>query len=384
MEYRNDQVDIFISSGTAAMQTAWYLLAMQFKNVQLFQIRPPKFRKSNAPIKIPVSVEVSGITSGLEVIEHNEVKTKSNTNTIITASMTKLYQQADKIALTNNVTTVILGQTGTGKELIAKYIHKKSKRSSHRFIAINCAALGDNLLEGRLFGHQKGAFTGALTSSIGAFREADGGTIFLDEIGDISSKMQLTLLRVLQERMVAPLGTFKTVKIDVRVIVATHKNLWEMVNNGSFRADLFYRLMVANINTIPFCALKEEERIAVFDFFLNKKQLLFEREKPLILSKAAKASLLAYPFSGNFREVEYLITRCYIYCHKSIELEDIPYRIRHPKGTIASLRLDDLEKHHIRKVLDMFSGNQEKTRKALGISAGTMSNRMKSFGWNSS
>lgn len=380
MDYKEEIVEIFISPGTPAMQTAWYLLAMEFKNVSLFQMRPVKYCKSDETQRVPVKVISSSITGGLEILEKRKRKIKNDPNLCQTNTINKTFQEAERVAKTNNATTIIFGETGTGKELIAKHIHKNSRRKNYPFKAINCAALGDDLLESRLFGHKKGSFTGA-ESTKGIFQEADKGTIFLDEIGDITPKLQQTLLRVLQEREVAPIGTFESIKINVRVIVATHKDLWEQVELGEFRADLYYRLMVADITTVPFIALPPKEKQELINFFLLKKKNLFEKEEILTLSKDVKKCLLQYAFPGNIREVEHLIERFYIYCSGIVTLKDVPERIRHPEGSSASLKASDVENNHIKKVLSMFSGNISKASKVLGVSGNKVRGRIEKFNW---
>ncbi len=219
-------------------------------------------------------------------------------------ALKKVFQLLEK-AVTTNISISISGETGTGKELIAKAIHYNSKRKNKPFIAVNIAAIPRELIESELFGHEKGAFTGAVLRRIGKFEEAEGGTLFLDEIGEMDPSLQAKLLRVLQEREVVRIGGNQVIKLDVRIITATHKDLGEEVKAGRFREDLYYRLMGMPIHLPP---LRERgnDVILIAKFFLDQ----FSKENKLpkfTLSQAAQASLQEYPFPGNIRELKSII-----------------------------------------------------------------------------
>lgn len=219
-------------------------------------------------------------------------------------SLKKVFQLLEK-AVTTNISVSISGETGTGKELIAKAIHYNSKRKNKPFVAVNIAAIPSELIESELFGHEKGAFTGALSRRIGKFEEAEGGTVFLDEIGEMDPNLQAKLLRVLQEREVVRIGSNQIIKLDVRVITATHRDLGEEVKAGKFREDLYYRLMGMPIHLPP---LRERGN----DVVLIAKHMLdqFSKENELprfTLSQEAQARLLEYPFPGNIRELKSVI-----------------------------------------------------------------------------
>lgn len=376
--YSEDEIEVFISPGTSAMQTAWYLIASSMSHVKLFQTRPLHFRKTDAEsIKEYIQIIKDDTPKYLGIIEKKQLS-KKESKKIDLPSLIPVYQKAEKIAVTHSVTALISGETGTGKELLARYIHESSVRKEHPFKAINCAAIGDDLLESRLFGYKKGAFTGANEDTLGAFQQAHKGTIFLDEIGDISSKMQQTLLRVLQEKVVSKVGSFEEEKIDVRVIAASHKDLFQLAEEGKFRMDLYYRLSVAELHLPSIKEFSLEERRNLLDHFLEVKSKLFHR-KVLLLSKEAKDFLLKHSYPGNIRELENLIERLYTFVDEKIELTDMPQRIRFPEGSISSLKLDDIESRHIRKVLGMVSGNITKASNILGIAYNTLQNKIRKY-----
>ncbi|MCS6833637.1 MAG: sigma-54 dependent transcriptional regulator, partial [Flammeovirgaceae bacterium] len=238
--------------------------------------------------------------------------------------MQEVFKMISK-ALNNNITVSITGETGTGKEVVAKAIHFNSNRKKKPFVAINIAAIPDSLLESELFGYEKGAFTGATARRIGKFEEANGGTIFIDEIGEMSLPMQTKLLRVLQERELVRIGGNETVKLDVRIITATHKDLAQEVKKGNFREDLYYRLLGLTIKIPP---LRERGN----DIILLAKHFLdsFAKENgmgKLILTKEAQAKLLKYTFPGNVRELKAIIELAAVICtNNQIKSEDIQFK----------------------------------------------------------
>jgi Nif-specific regulatory protein len=226
--------------------------------------------------------------------------------------MQLVYKQIQQVSM-STATTLLRGQSGTGKELVAQAIHNHSQRSNEKMIAVNCSALAENLVESELFGHEKGAFTGAIAQRKGRFEEADGGTIFLDEIGDISPAVQARLLRVLQEQTFERVGSNKTIKVNVRVIAATSKNLEEAMKNSEFREDLFYRLNVFSIQLPP---LKERisDIIPLCEFFYNKYNKEYNRSVNGT-SPSAQRILFSYDWPGNVRELENCIERAVLTCN---------------------------------------------------------------------
>ena len=240
-----------------------------------------------------------------------------------------------QVAPTNS-NVLILGESGTGKELIARQLHAASRRAEHPFVAVNCGAIPADLLESELFGHEKGAFTGALTARVGRFEFANGGTLFLDEIGDMSLPMQVKLLRVLQERTFERVGSNRTTRCDVRIIAATHQNLESRIEEGKFREDLFYRLNVFPIEVPP---LRErlDDLPRLIDSISNRET----HGRRVKLTADALESLRHYPWPGNVRELGNLIERLAIlYPDQTIRSEQLPERYRLPAGTLATVEAE--------------------------------------------
>ncbi|MBF8272927.1 MAG: sigma54 specific transcriptional regulator, Fis family [Magnetococcales bacterium] len=233
--------------------------------------------------------------------------------------MQKLYKVIEKVASTSS-TVLIHGESGTGKELIAKALHHLSPRADQPFIAVNCGAIPEDLLESELFGHVRGSFTGAAHNRVGRFELASGGSLFLDEIGDMSPKLQVKMLRVLQEKMVEPVGAVKSIKVDVRVITATHKNLEVEVSQNRFREDLFYRLNVVPISVPPL-----RDRVTdipqLVEYFLKKCDISVAEG---FIDDEIMELFKGYPWPGNVRELENLIERLTILADGKVKLEDLP------------------------------------------------------------
>lgn len=283
-------------------------------------------------------------------------------------------------------TVLILGESGTGKELIARAIHYSSPRAEKPFLKMNCAALPENLLESELFGHEKGAFTGAVARRIGRFEQADQGSIFLDEIGDLSPSLQMKLLRVLQEKEFERVGSSQTIRTDVRVIAATNRNLEEAIKKGNFREDLYYRLNVVTI-ALPPLRERKEDIPPLIEYFL-KKYNQENNKKVTSLSKEAKDLLRQYDYPGNVRELENIVERAVVLCRGEIlTAQDLPLNVRDIKaeGTLERARgrrslpeaLEEIEKQEIMKALEKSGGVQTKAAEELGISERVLRYKMK-------
>lgn len=372
------EIDIFMSPGTPSMQIVWYLCHMTLGlKTNLYQLKELKYsdKKLGHPERVKVDVEKS--ISGYSALIREQGINMGEVEYRITESIEPVYKKANLIAQTDRVTTLIYGESGTGKEHLAQYIHRSSSRGDKPFIAINCSAFTDELLESRLFGHVKGAFTGADKDHKGFFEEAKGGTIFLDEIGDISPYMQQSLLRVLQEKKILGVGYNKERMIDVRVIAATNRDLPSLCAEGKFRWDLYYRLAVTELTLPPLRERKENERKELIDFFLKSKKKAFKRSKQLILDKDAFRVILNYPFLGNIRELENLIESLYVFYTESVSLDSLPTRLLEPVEE-NKLDLASVEKRHIAKVLKMTKSNAEAAR-VLGIALNTLKAKVKDF-----
>jgi transcriptional regulator of acetoin/glycerol metabolism len=377
LEHRKDEIEIFISPGTPTMQVAWYFAHITLGlNTKIFQIRPGKFTTSKLPEKVYFDIERSNIPSSL-IIKQLITGKPPDGKFKITKSIEPVYAMAEKVASTDNVTVLIMGETGTGKEGLARYIHEKSSRCDKPFIAFNCAAMGDSLLESRLFGYAKGSHNQAREHKQGLFEDANGGTIFLDEIGDISSYMQQSLLRVLQESEVVRIGESKPRKVDVRVITATNRDILQMCKDNTFRFDLFYRLSVVDLILPPLRVRGVKEIEEIFEFLLKKKKIDFNKPAP-ILSESLKNKIFNYSFPGNIRELSNLIERFYSITDGEVTENDFPKSF-HLEDYDYSLRLIDVENKHINKVLKLCNNNIAKASRVLGISRNTLDSRIKDF-----
>jgi two-component system response regulator AtoC len=283
-------------------------------------------------------------------------------------------------------TVLIHGESGTGKELVARAIHENSERKVRRFIAVNCGALTETLLESELFGYVKGAFTGAQTDKKGLFEEADGGTMFLDEIGDITPALQVKLLRVLQEGEVKPVGSSRMVKVDVRIIAATHRDLAKWVAQGRFREDLYYRLKVIEIE-IPPLRDRREDIPELAQVFLKKYSKKTGKAIHSISSEGLKA-LYAHRWPGNVRELEHQIERAVTLTSASVlSLDDFelglpgsPAEVPVSESAGDQKSLEDMERSHILRVLREVEFNKSKASEILGIDRATLYRKAQKYG----
>ncbi len=304
----------------------------------------------------------------------------------------RVYDLIAKVARSDS-TVLVLGESGTGKELVAKTIHANSKRTGKPFIPVNCGAIPMELLESELFGHEKGAFTGAVALRVGRFELADGGTIFLDEIGEMPPILQVKLLRVLQERSFERIGGTKTVHSDVRIIAATNKNLEDAVQEGSFREDLFYRLNVIPI-TLPPLRDRSEDVIALAEFFIRRHAARFDRQ-PLALSAEVVEIFKAYAWPGNVRELENTLERLLVLSDGDVvsphdlsekmtgkklpSVPDVSDADSNPfvEGIDLNAALEEYEKRLIQHALKLHNGVKSQAAKYLNINRTTLIEKMK-------
>jgi transcriptional regulator with PAS, ATPase and Fis domain len=382
-EFKDDKIDIFVSPGTGSMQLVWYLSHMHLGlQTTLYQTREAKFSKQKDKDK-PELVKIALEQSALPVTamyHQEEVRRNTGDNYFLTPAIEKVYDSAAKVAQVDAVSVLILGASGTGKENLAKFIHKNSARKDKPYIAINCSAFSDSLLESRLFGYKKGAFTGADKDSTGLFEQAHEGIIFLDEIGDISAYMQQSLLRVLQEKEIMPLGG-KAKKVDVRVIAATNQNLPKLCEEGKFRWDLYYRLSVVELDLPTLHARGKSDLKLLMDHFITAKKKELHRPKKLVFDKSALEIMLNYSYPGNVRELENIISRLYVFNEERITLDVLPKRLKQAPEN-QPMNMDFVEKQHILKVLHHYNGNITQTAKAIGWVVNTLKAKMKKYGIN--
>ena len=380
--HKEHELTLFFSPGTSIMQLAWYVCHTTLgQHTHLVQTRAGKFSPDGQPALMRMEVARSA-TPVTAIIRDEQVKAGgadtalAGGSHLVGASLRQVYEWAGQVAQTDKVTVLIRGESGTGKERLAQYVHEQSTRHNGPFRALNCAALTDTLLESRLFGHKKGAFTGADRDAEGEFKAAEGGTLFLDEIGDISPTLQVTLLRVLQSDEIQPLGG-KPHKVNVRVIAATHAELEERCQQGHFRWDLYYRLAVAELELPPLRDWSAEEREQLIAHLIERQQLSLQKSRPLQLSAATRKLLLEHPFPGNVRELENLLTRLYIFAPAEpvpVQPADLPLRLRQPglSAGATSLRMQDVQHAHAVRVLALCNGVKARAAKALDLDVRTL------------
>ncbi len=285
--------------------------------------------------------------------------------------MREVYKRIDKIALTD-ISVLITGETGTGKELIAREIHRRSPRAKGPFVTINCGAIPENLLESELFGHVKGAFTGAVVTRPGKFQAAIGGTLFLDEIGEMPLQLQVKLLRALQEKIVYKVGDNRGEAVDIRVVAATHKVLEEEVKRGTFREDLYYRLNVVTLKLPP---LRErgEDVVVLGRYFLQKYSKEFA-SKVKGFTPAATVAMKKYSWPGNIRELENRLKKAVVLADKPLlGADDLDLKPEHMEPILPLLQAkEEFQKRYINEVLARNNGNRTKTAKDLGVDPRTI------------
>jgi DNA-binding NtrC family response regulator len=325
---------------------------------------------------------IRNATSHINLKEENEnlkskVEALENVEDLVGESeaMMQVLSEVQSVASSSS-SVIITGESGTGKELIARAIHANSPRKYFPLVSVHCGALPESLLESELFGHEKGAFTGAMFNRKGRFEMSDGGTIFLDEIATISAKMQVELLRVLETGKFTRVGGNKEISSDFRVICATNKDLKMMVKEGTFREDLYYRLNVVNIHVPPLRERQEDIKLLA-KYFMEKYAASMNRKK-ISIDDAALKRLEEYDFPGNVRELENMIERAIVIGNgKEIKLKDLPLE-KNKKGTTIE-SLNDNEKKHIRQILEKYGWNISRAAKVLKVDRATLYNKIKKY-----
>jgi DNA-binding NtrC family response regulator len=385
LTHREHELALFFSPGTGIMQLAWYICHTTLGlRTRLLQTRAAKYLAAGQSGLTEIQEERSA-TPVTAIIRENRLASGAVEPTryqghLLPAAMRAVYERADLVAQTDRVTVLIRGESGTGKEQLARFVHERSARAGKLFLALNCAALTDSVLESRLFGYQKGAFTGAEKTTPGVFELAEGGTLLLDEIGDVSPAVQVALLRVLQEGEIQPVGGPPR-PVNVRVVAATNVPLEARCREGRFRWDLYYRLAVAELELPPLRAWPRAEREALLDHLLEAKRAELARPVVLNLSSPTRQQLLTYEFPGNIRELENLLETLYVF-HPGeglIEPGVLPLRLREPAATSNSLRLADVEREHLLRVLALKNNVKRQAALALGIDERTLAAKLRSF-----
>ena len=297
-------------------------------------------------------------------------------------SIRKVYEMIQTVAETDS-SVMITGKSGTGKELVARSLHFKSRRQNKPFIAVNCGAIAENLIESELFGHKKGAFTGAISDKEGLIKAADGGTLFLDEISELPLSLQVKFLRALQEREITPVGSTNSLPVNVRIIASTNRDLKEEIKTGKFREDLYYRLNVIEIS-LPSLKEREEDIPLLADHFLNKYRTEMNKNIKGIDNEVIRA-LISYEWKGEVRELENVIERAVIFCKGDfITLNDLPETFSHASSSVDFSKLGSLEvairrfeKEYILKALESNNNDKEKTSELLQVGLSTLYRKLK-------
>ena len=364
--------------------------AVEAMRIGAFDYVPKPFEIEEMEVKIDKALEHRRLRHEIDYLRHTQSDIY-DFDRIIGASgaLQRVLDVVKKVAR-SNATILIRGETGTGKELIAGAIHHNSPRSGRNFVKVNCAALQENLLESELFGHEKGAFTSADKQRIGRFEQADGGSLFLDEVGDMSPNTQAKILRVLQEHEFERLGGTRTIRVDVRLITATNRNLAHMVANGQFREDLYYRLNVVSIEMPPLRERKEDIP-ALAQFFIKKYAAELKKKMDGIDPEAQKL-LMRYNWPGNIRELENTIERAMLLAEgRAIAADDL--RLGEVATTGAGrdqaaivkipptgIALEDIERHALVEALKMSNWVQKDAAELLSISPRVMNYKIKTLG----
>jgi DNA-binding NtrC family response regulator len=324
-------------------------------------------------------------TMGQEIARlHAELNKRHGLETMIgqTAAMRRVFEKIRLVADTNS-TVLVIGESGTGKELVARAIHSNSPRRNKPFLPINCAAIPETLIESELFGHEKGAFTGADARREGLFQAARGGTLFVDEIGEVQIGLQSKLLRAIENKKVMPVGSTREVDVDVRLVAATNRDLEKRVQEGQFREDLYYRLKVVVLQLPPLRERRDDIPLLV-RYFID--ELAKENNRPTKdIAAPVLEALKAYDWPGNVRELRNTLESIIVLClRERIELDDLPPHISGAK-TVQSviqpgMTMEEIEKEAIRRTLEQFGGHRAQTAASLGVSVRTLHRKIKQYG----
>jgi DNA-binding NtrC family response regulator len=341
-------------------------------------IKPPDYAQLKGILAR--AVEQRKLKKKLEIMRRQIIERDNRYNIVgTTPEMLRIFDTIETVKDSPS-TVLITGETGTGKELIAKALHFQSSRRERPFIAVNCAAIPKELLESELFGYRKGAFTGAVNDRVGRFEEVAGGTLFLDEIGELELSLQAKLLRVLQEREIERLGSNKKIKVDFRLVCSTNRNLLEEIKRGNFREDLYYRINVVEIKVPPLRERKEDIPLLIAEFL---REFCERENKNLTLNETVMGILENYHWPGNIRQLKNVIERAVVLARKkTITVNELPEELSKLRGKVAIRKgalktLREMEIEAVRNALKECGGNKSKAAKMLGISRKTFYKRLK-------
>jgi two-component system NtrC family response regulator len=350
-------------------------------------LRKP-FNREQLKAAVRKALEVAALTSENRYLRQVVAERFSFASMIAGARVMRAVTDTAARVAQSDTTVLLEGESGTGKELLAKAIHFHSTRAKGPFVTINCGAIPEQLLESELFGHRRGSFTGAVADKQGKFEAADRGTIFLDEIGDLPTLLQVKILRVLQEREIDKVGETRPIRVDVRVIAATNRDLEKMIADGTFRDDLYYRLAVVSIRVPPLRERSDDIPLLV-DHFLTKHAEKLGRERPT-MEKAVYSAFNLYAWPGNIRELENVIERALVLDKDGmLGLDDLPERLRTREQRVANLRmelpdegvsLEDVERELLLAALQKHNWNQTRAAAFLNITRSALLYRMQKFG----
>jgi len=371
-----------VVSGQATVEDAVSLMKHGVVDVQ---VKPPRARSLRKAVTLALKQhELAAENLRLR----QDLRGLRGVSRVVGASrpFSATMRMVEKVA-GNPSTVLITGETGTGKEVIAESIHELSPRADHRLVKVHCAAIPETLLESELFGHIRGSFTGAIRDKVGLFEEAHQGSIFLDEIGEITPNVQAKLLRVLQTGEVQRVGDTKTRKVDTRVMAATHRDLQKAVAEGEFREDLFYRLNVIPIHVPPLRERGDDVLLLARRFLAVEWERSDRGGEPMSFSAEAEKVLLGYSWPGNVREVQNIVTRLVALCDRSvIGVDDLPDSVRSGKGVPASkidalkeLSLEQAERLLILNAISRNQGNKKQAARQLGIGLATLYRKLQSY-----
>ncbi len=365
-EYEGWEIDVLFSTGTTPMRMTWVLLHLEDNDLKINLVQGVDQLMGMGKARFERIIINRSEVSYRLLVSRN---TSPSPTRYMGPTLQRVYDQASKLAAHGDLRCLIQGESGSGKELLARFIHDQSPRHNRKFTAINCASIPENLLESTLFGYKKGAFTSAESDTPGLFKEAHGGTLFLDEIGDISPKLQQSLLRVIEKGEFFPIGSNKAEKVNVRIVAATHRDLWEMCNEGSFRMDLFFRLNEVGLNLPAIRDYPKSERLDLIRFFLKNEATRFKL-MPLRLSPEVEQLLLYHRYQGNIRELLNYIAHFYVYADRVVMLKDMPDFFS--KIQMTDYTLETAKRRHIQEVYEMTGRNLAQTKKLLKTAINTI------------